>query len=363
MKTILIIDDDESILAMYGAALEHAGYLVLTAGSGSEGVQLARRHLPDVVLSDINMPGLDGQSVLKLLRADAEVGPKQIVLMTGNARAITTRGVMELGADDLLIKPFSLDELLRCVEARLQRAEVHWRVGLKTVAELRANLRSTLPHEFFTPLAGMLGLVQVLRNDLAQFSPEEAKELLTNIEESGWRLHRAVRNYLSAIELESDLPPPPSHPPTLSADAFRQAVNAGIDAAIKRHRRERDLQSQLAAVNVAGNTADITLIVEELVDNACRFSRPGTPMTVSVDGAGLLRVTDQGRGMTEEQIRQIGAFRQFERKKYEQQGLGLGLVLVTRLAQKCGARFNLESQPGQTTTARVAFVPAAGPPS
>ncbi len=73
-------------------------------------------------------------------------------------------------------------------------------------------------------------------------------------------------------------------------------------------------------------------MVEELVDNACKFSRQGTPVEVELSAEGLLSITDQGRGMTAAEIEQIGAFRQFDRKKHEQQGLGLGLVLVQKLA-------------------------------
>lgn len=97
MKTILVIDDDEPILAIYGMTLENAGYRVLTTTSGAEGVHLARSNLPDLILCDINMPGMDGRNVLRSLRDDAEVGAKQIVLMAGNTGAITLREVMEMG--------------------------------------------------------------------------------------------------------------------------------------------------------------------------------------------------------------------------------------------------------------------------
>jgi signal transduction histidine kinase len=358
MKTILIIDDDDAALGIYATALETAGYRVLTAAAGAAGVELARRHLPDVVLSDINMPGMDGRNVLKVLREDAEMGPKQIVLMTGNTHNITTRTAMELGADDFLAKPFTIAELLRCIEARLQRARLHWRVDAKIVTDLRATLRSTLPHEFFTPLAGMLGLVEVLRGDLGQLSPHELTELLDNIEFSGWRLHRTLKNYLLALDLESGATADAAGAPVLLAEHADYAVNAGIDTAVRRHKREADLTRQIAAGPIVGAAANLTTIVEELVENACSFSRPGTPIRVECDARGVLRVTDQGRGMTAEQIEQVGLFRQFDRKKYEQQGLGLGLVLVRKLAEKCGATVTLESQAGHGTTARVAFAPA-----
>ena len=355
MKTILLIEDDEAALETYKIALENAGYRVLTASSGTEGVELARRHLPEVVLSDINMPGMDGRNVLKVLRDDLQMGSRQIVLMTGNTHNVTTRAAMELGADDFLAKPFGVAELLGCIEARLQRAKLHWRVDTKVVDELRSTLRSTLPHEFFTPLAGMLGLVEVLRGDLQQLAPAEITELLDNIEFSGWRLHRTLKNYLLAFDLESGATAVAAGTPLMLAEHVDYAVNAGIDIAVKRHKRASDLTRQITAGPIVGSAANLTTIIEELVDNACSFSRPGTPIRVEFDARGILSVADHGRGLTAEQLEQVGMFHQFDRIEYEQQGLGLGLVLVRKLAEKCGATFTLESQAGRGTTARVAF--------
>jgi signal transduction histidine kinase len=101
--------------------------------------------------------------------------------------------------------------------------------------------------------------------------------------------------------------------------------------------------------------------VEELVDNACKFSRQGTSIEVTLNAIGELTVADKGRGMTVEEITRIGLFRQFERKKHEQQGLGLGLVLVQKLAARANAEFRVDSEPGQGTRAIVRFAKASPP--
>lgn len=357
MKTLLLIDDDEAIRHSYGMVLEHAGYRVLTAADGTQGVDLARRHLPDLILCDINMPGMDGRTVLRTLRNDTAAGATQIVLMTGNPKALGTREAMALGADDFLTKPFGVVQLMRCVEARLQRAQIHGRVADQAVTNLRASLRSSLPHELFTPLAGILGLTAALRDDLPRLSPAEILELLADIEKSGRRLHRTLKNYLLVLDLETGAGPEET-PPVLAGDDPPAAVANSAVIAAQRHQREADLTMQTAACTITAQAADLATMVEELVDNACSFSRPGTPIAVRLDGQGRLQVTDQGRGMTPEQIRQIGAFHQFDRKKHEQQGLGLGLVLVQKLSARCGAAFALASEPGRGTTAGVEFRPA-----
>src|SRR5271170_2366767 len=161
MKTILLIDDDENIRSTFSMALCHHDYRVIEASSGTEGLQLARKHLPDLILSDISMPGMGGQDVLKSIRESPELNTTQFVLMTGQTHLVTPRKGMELGADDFLIKPISLSELLQCVEARLKRAQVHWLVEDRILSKLRSTLHSNMPHELFTPLAGIIGLVEI----------------------------------------------------------------------------------------------------------------------------------------------------------------------------------------------------------
>ena len=100
---------------------------------------------------------------------------------------------------------------------------------------------------------------------------------------------------------------------------------------------------------------DLSRIVEEIVDNACKFSRKGTLIQVQLGDDGEFVVTDQGRGMNPEQIANIGAFQQFERKHYEQQGLGLGLLLVQNIIRPYDAKLEITSDPGEWTRVRIAF--------
>jgi two-component system sensor histidine kinase/response regulator len=355
MKTILIIDDDAAICGMLSTALKQCGHHAITANSGSAGMELARKHLPDLILCDITMPGMDGRSVLQALREDAELGATQIVLMTGNIHDVTPRSGMELGADDFLVKPFTFDELTRCVDARLKRASLHWRVEGKVARELRSALKSTLPHEFLTPLTGIMGLTQLLLDDSSDTDPKETREMLLDIEKSSKRLHRTMKNYFAILDLHSDKAEGTVSTDKLSPTEVSAAIVAGITAAAHRHERQDDVSSDITecAVRCAENA--LATIAEELVDNACSFSRPGTPIKVRLNAAGVLTVQDQGRGILPEHIEKIGAFKQFDRKKYEQQGLGLGLVLTQNLVTHYGGRLSLASEPGVGTTVTVAL--------
>jgi two-component system, sensor histidine kinase and response regulator len=353
VKTILLIDDDARLRMSFAEALRIHGYRILEASSAAAGLEIARQQLPDLILTDIHMPGGDGQELLRQIRTDPELSNRQVVLVTGSSESVTLRRGMEMGADDFLLKPVDLGRLLRCIEARLTRAQTNWRVEDRMLSQLRTTLHSTLPHEFFTPLAGIVGLANILRT--TRDVPElELREIYNDIYFSGLRLHRSLRNYLEILdvqEITSGKPHPP--PPPLRMAAIRENVQEGIRAAGERHNRATDITSHLEDCSLQTRPGDVAMIVEELVDNACKFSRNGSPITVNLTAQGVLVVTDVGRGMTPEEIGQIGAFQQFDRKKHEQQGLGLGLILVKKLTAKSGAEFFIESPAFDTTGTRV----------
>jgi signal transduction histidine kinase len=361
MKRILVIDDDETLLATLAVALRAAGYEVETTTSGQEGLRRAYELLPDLILCDVHMPDIEGPTVLQALRVDPATADLQVVLMTGVQANLPVRSGMDLGADDFLQKPFTVMALLQCVAARLCRGDLHRRIESHTLDELRRALQSTLPHEFFTPLAGILGLAELLRADYANIPREEAETMLGDIERSARRLHRSLTNYLKILELQSENTDTPAAP--LPAEAVAEVVATAARVAADRHERNADLKLEIAPLMQPLSEDKLATVVEELVDNACNFSRKNTPVSVQLghEGAQIaLRVADQGRGMTPAQVQQVGTFQQFDRRKYEQQGLGLGLALVRKLASMHGGDLRIDSQPG-TGTICTLLLPAARP--
>jgi len=122
MQRILAIDDDPSVTSLLKRGLTYEGFLVETAGSGEEGLALARANPPDLVILDIMMPGLDGLAVLQRLRA---VDARLPVLMLTAKDAPTDQVLgLELGADDYVVKPFTFEVLAARVRALLRRQQI-----------------------------------------------------------------------------------------------------------------------------------------------------------------------------------------------------------------------------------------------
>src|ERR1700688_2118347 len=116
-KTILLVEDERPVRAVYSLVLRRNGYRVIEADSGGVALSLARKHLPDLILSDVVISDIDGITLLRQVRRHPQLKFRQFVLMSGSPDLVTSYKGLER-ADDFLVKPFGLQVLLRCIKAR-----------------------------------------------------------------------------------------------------------------------------------------------------------------------------------------------------------------------------------------------------
>lgn len=124
MKKILLIEDNPDVRENTAEILTLAQYNVTTAKNGKEGVELAQKNKPDLIICDIMMPVLDGHGVLHLLSKNDETSSIPFIFLTAKAERSDIRKGMEMGADDYLTKPFDDVELLNAIESRLKKNEI-----------------------------------------------------------------------------------------------------------------------------------------------------------------------------------------------------------------------------------------------
>lgn len=120
-QQILIVEDEADIRELLRFNLEREGFSVLEAADGNEGLKLARQHLPDLVLLDVMLPGLDGFEVCRRLGAQAETAHMPVLMLTAKGEEMDRVVGLSLGADDYVVKPFSVRELMLRIRAVLRR--------------------------------------------------------------------------------------------------------------------------------------------------------------------------------------------------------------------------------------------------
>lgn len=141
--SILIIEDSTDIRESTAEILQLAGYQVYQAPNGKQGVELAIKHTPDLILCDIMMPELDGYGVLHLLSKREETSLIPFIFITAKTERTDMRKGMEMGADDYLTKPFDETELMQAIESRLNKSANQKRIYSQSLNQLNALFSST----------------------------------------------------------------------------------------------------------------------------------------------------------------------------------------------------------------------------
>jgi signal transduction histidine kinase len=359
MSKILVIDDEPWMREMIRAAMELQKFEVIEAANSTEGDAMARAHLPDLILCDINMDKAGaGFTTLAKLRGDAATAAIPFILMTGMADSAGMRHGMELGADDYLPKPFTVAELYATVNARLHKAQTVRKEAERKLTSLRAHISLMLPHEMRTPLNGIISNAEILATTATTMKPETIAEIGQEISQSGQRLERLIENFLFYARLEivatdaESITALRSARTVPAADIIRTIAPAQAESA----HRLNDLTLEVEAAPLPIAADYFKKIVTEIVQNAFKFSAPGTPVKVGLnpdDDQVVFCVSDRGRGFSSEHIRNIDAYVQFERKMEDKQGLGLGLAIAKKLAELHGGSLAIASKPGEGATVTV----------
>ena len=120
-KRILVVDDEEHIVELIKFNLEKEGCTVFTANSGDVALKIAKDKMPDLILLDLMLPGIDGLEVCKLIRKDENISEIPIIMITAKSEEIDKIVGLEIGADDYITKPFSVREMVARVKAIMRR--------------------------------------------------------------------------------------------------------------------------------------------------------------------------------------------------------------------------------------------------
>ncbi|MCZ7603025.1 MAG: response regulator [Melioribacteraceae bacterium] len=347
---ILVVEDDPFLRSNIADILETENYKVITAENGSEGIEKAVKYFPDLILSDIMMPKMNGFEFIEEIMKHDELSSTPIILLTAKAEQKNIRRGMSLGADDYLTKPFQIDDLLAAVAARLKKVE---NVKQKTKA-LKDEISSKVPHELRTPLVPILGFSELL---LGEENLDQVKEMAQLIHKNGKILHQKVEKFL----LYKDLifikdgnrdKMKANNPSTLSDESVRYSL-LGLESNLKATER---IKADIESVSFDIDEFFINTVIKELVENALKYSNIEKEVTIKgiKDTKNyLIRIKDNGHGMTAEQIKAIDAFGRFEAKNFYESGLGLGLAIVSKTIKILRGEFKIKSELNKYTICEI----------
>ena len=342
-KKILIIEDDKEVRETITELVENAGYNPIAMPDGQQAIRFLEHEIPDLIISDIMMPNVDGFQVLEHVKSLQTTSTVPFIFISARADQSDVRTGMISGAEDYITKPFRAKELIQSIQTQLKKKE-----KLDTKFEhICNNISAYIPHELTTPIVAIIGYPDLIIENFKSFSEKEIFFMLSQIKLSGLRLNKTIRKFIKYAEIQSratikknDVPKIIHHAHVLTA---LHNVNEKISETSE---RLDDLIIDMNDAELKVEHEDLEFIIEELLTNALKFSNKGSHITLKGNVMGnvyQLEVTDHGRGMTKEQILEIVPFVQHERDIYEQQGSGLGLITIKKIAEYYKGKLKISS--------------------
>jgi len=354
MKKILVIEDDLILRTEISTILQFEGYNVLEADNGLTGLKLAVSLLPDLILCDIMMPEMDGIQVLIEVRETKSSQLIPFVLLTALAERSNLRLGMESGANDYITKPFTRMELLNAISVQLEKAKSINDNLENELLVLREKIISKIPHEINTPLHGILGFSSILEEDSHKIKKTDIKIMAGYITQSGKRLLSMVERYNYFIKLLASKNTRGIDPKHCSTPEL--IISSIIASITTDYKRPEDIEFSLEDGDIIISDKEFATLLRELIDNAYKFSTPKEKIyikSVCDEKYYSLSIQDFGRGISNKDLRRIGAFQQFDREIYEQQGTGLGLAISKLIVELNGGIFNIKSEINEGTTITI----------
>lgn len=339
LETILVIDDDYSMLLGIKALMELNGYKAITCEDSRIGVKLAEQSQPDLIICDIMMPHLDGFKVKEAMSANLQTRNIPFLFLTArNAQVDKIRGFTN-GADDYITKPFDPLELVARINAILRRQETIRQTAAvemtRQIERIQSEMSQNVSHELRTPMTQILfSLDMILRNKYD--NPDDLKWFVETALSQSYRLKALIDDLIFLNSHDA-------HP----LSCFRQKVDIKLDFTLPISLRQTlytDKEVQLKMniaedINIHASRTEFSHACTHLIDNALKFAPPQSTVLVDLDkngdGGCILTVTDQGIGIPVDLHEKV-----FERYYQISQGitreyggLGVGLTIAQIIAR------------------------------
>lgn len=335
---ILVVEDDPAIRATLVDILELNGFEVTQASNGPDGLAAARssRARPDVILTDVHMPGFDGFEFVATLRTAEETRAIPVIIISASIEPERMRQGMDLGAEDYIVKPFTEDQILSSIRARLEK---------KALLDELDAFAHTVAHDLKNPISVLMMRTEMLRSMWPAMDDGMKLKQVTELETNARRLNNIVDELLvlAGVGRQNVQPKP------IEMEAVVQDALGRIENLVQKSGAQVERPAQWPVAK--GHAPWVTEIWANYLSNAIKYG--GQPPLVRLGAeVGPARkgvrfwVEDNGAGLTPEQQAQL--FKTFSRvTETRVQGHGLGLSIVRRISEKLEGDAGVTSEVGK----------------
>ncbi len=375
--TIVLIDDEADIREVMTMSLQDSGYRVLDASNGEAGIRLCHQEKPEIVITDIRMPGMDGIQVLKTIKTS--LPDTEVIVATAFGDIDVAIRALQLDASDFITKPIS-DEALFLALRRAQQRYTSRKKLLDYTALLEqqvvnqarilhqdklmsmGRLAASVVHEINNPLSGILNYIRLMIRMLGkgqpiEFHKDKFLQYLDVVERETARCSGIVSNLLTFSRRTE----PVVHPVNIPDMIDRSVMLIRHKLDISHIRLTVSVKPDIPVVN--GDMNQLQQCILNLILNAIDAMPDGGSLTIRAgmgpDNAGVaIQIQDTGTGIAESDLPHI--FEPFFSTKEAGYGVGLGLSTVYGIMERHGGRVDVISRTGQGATFTLWLPMSAG---
>lgn len=359
---VLVIDDDPVMRELASAKLVEAGFTVSTAADGTEGLLRLRAEGADLVISDVDMPGVSGFELTRRVRADAAFSDTPLIVVTGSEWPDAVEQAFAAGATSFLSKPINWTLFTQAVRFVLKASADQKdlriaRDAAEAGSRFKDSLLSIMSHELRTPLNAIIGFGQILAEQFERENDHLHREYADFIVDGGKRLLNSVSDMLLASDARSG--PITLNEVDCTLDDLIETAVAPLEKQIAAAQAEFKRAVKDGSVEICCDRTLIARSIGKVVENSIKFASPGVSITLAAaltkGGELAILVRDNGPGISPEKLQLVTQpFSQTDMSlRRSKEGLGLGLPLVNAVLQAHGGRFRLVSSPGEGASAFV----------
>lgn len=346
LKKIVVIEDDELIRENVVDFLSLSSFDVRGFSEGIPALESINKEIPDLILCDISLPGLSGHDILGKLKENDATAEIPFVFLSAHAEKSDVRNSMDMGADDYLIKPFTMKQLFASVNSRLEKAEKSKSRLFKELNNKLENFPKILSHELNTPLNGILGLTALLLENLDSLDKEEIKQYLEAIMTSADRLTTTKQKLLVFFNLLNVTKPKVNE--FVFLNQMQENLVKHLHTTAKSKNRADDIQYNLLTDPIINSLkvhipySYLFTIFEEQIDNAIKFSNPKSTITVNfkLEKEDLfIEIINEGQLKIKFNPNEM--FMEVNNSLNGSQGFGLGIFIIKKLCSLFDCLFTL----------------------
>jgi two-component system sensor histidine kinase/response regulator len=354
---ILIIDDEEALRDGCSQVLEKAGYAVLTAEQGIEGIKLAREHLPDMAFIDLKMPNISGMEIIEILSRD--IPDIVLVMITGFATIVSAVEAMQKGAYDYLPKPFNPDQLRALARRGLEHRNLKIETKRLRVEKdlMERNFITFVSHEMRSPLVVIRQYIEALNEIAGDRFDKDVKEIIERCRKRIQNLEELVEHWLDISRIED-------------GTFAQQKVSLSLDSIISRSMEEMIPVCRKRGIfletnipqklpQITGDAESLVRVFTNIIGNATKYTPEGGKITVTCQHDEFyinVSIADMGTGIPPDKLPLI--FDPFFRcggKNEKHSGSGLGLTFCKKIMESHKGCIAVSSKEGEGTTFVLTF--------